>query len=120
MQSTTLGPKTPRPTPLVSLGKLSAIFLLGLALILLYTLFGGARPSREPAGESAEIAAGVPALGTPGFVFDPPELRVKAGQPVELRLDNRHAVVHSFDLDELNVHVPAPPGQSALIHFTPE
>lgn len=73
-----------------------------------------------PAGASGlnpEALAELPALTTEGFVFDQPEIRVKAGELVMLRLENADPVTHSFDVDELNVHVPMPSGQTALAVF---
>jgi plastocyanin len=36
-----------------------------------------------------------------------------------LRLENTDPVTHSFDVDELNVHVVMPHGQTALAVFKP-
>jgi hypothetical protein len=58
------------------------------------------------AGVSPETLATLPALGIDNFQFDNQELRVKAGELVALRLENRDDREHNFDIDELNVHVP--------------
>ncbi len=57
------------------------------------------------------------ALATPGFTFDRQEIKVKPGETVALRFDNTHNAPHSFDIDALNVHVRAAPGQASLIRF---
>ncbi len=58
-------------------------------------------------------------ITTPGFNFDPKEIRVKAGTNTTLRFDNTDRAPHSFDVDELDVHVPAAPGQQAAVVFKP-
>ncbi|HEX6386536.1 MAG TPA: cupredoxin domain-containing protein [Anaerolineae bacterium] len=63
------------------------------------------------------MLAELPAITTAGFSFDQPEIRVRAGETVALRLDNAHSVPHSFDIDELGVHVEMPAGQSSLALF---
>lgn len=71
-----------------------------------------------PAGVSAQVLATLPAVTTQNFSFEQPELRVKAGQQVALRLENRDGMTHSFDIDELDVHVPMPGNGTALALFT--
>jgi uncharacterized cupredoxin-like copper-binding protein len=51
--------------------------------------------------------------------FDQAELRAKVGETVVLRLENSDGGPHSFDIYELNVHAPMPPGKPALALFTP-
>lgn len=53
-------------------------------------------------------------------VFKGGEIRVKAGQLTALRLDNPDGIGHSFDVDELNVHVSLPGGSESLALFTAE
>jgi len=69
---------------------------------------------------SREALAALPALGVDHLKFDQQELRVKAGAVVALRLENRDDREHSFDIDELNVHVPIAIGQASLALFTPD
>ncbi len=71
------------------------------------------------AGVSPEVLAGLPAITTPGFKFEQTKLTAKAGETVALRLDNTHNAPHRFDVDALNVHVSAAPGQRSLILFKP-
>lgn len=67
-----------------------------------------------------ESLAALPALGTANFEFTQKELRLKAGQPVTMRLDNlKDFEGHYFDIDEFNVHAPIPAGESSVVIFTP-
>jgi plastocyanin len=50
--------------------------------------------------------------------FKGDEIRVKAGQLTALRLENPDGVGHSFDVDELNLHVAMPNGSESLALFT--
>lgn len=73
----------------------------------------------QSAGVSAETLATLPALSTRNFIFEPGEIRVKAGELVALRLANADPEAHSFDVDELDLHVLMPPGQDAVALFRP-
>ncbi len=103
-----------RRTPRIMVPALAALATLCLGAILV-----GALPREAGTGVSAEVLAGLPAMTTPDFRFEQTELRAKVGELVALRLDNPHTAPHSFDVDELNVHVPAAPGAQGLILFTP-
>jgi plastocyanin len=50
--------------------------------------------------------------------FDGGEIRVRAGELTALRLENSDGAAHSFDVDELNVHVPMPGDSESLALFT--
>jgi plastocyanin len=50
--------------------------------------------------------------------FNGGEIRVKAGQLTGLRLENTDAGGHSFDVDELDVHVAMPSASNSLALFT--
>ncbi|HMQ35620.1 MAG TPA: cupredoxin domain-containing protein [Chloroflexaceae bacterium] len=71
------------------------------------------------AGVSPEVLATLPAVTTVGFEFDQPEIRVRAGETVALRLENADPEPHSFDIDELGVHAPMPVGETGLALFQP-
>jgi plastocyanin len=77
-------------------------------------------PRGSTAGVSAEVLADLPVLAASGVRFEQAELRAQAGETVALRLENRDAAGHSFDIDELNVHVAIVPGEPALALFRPE
>jgi uncharacterized cupredoxin-like copper-binding protein len=95
-----------------------------LAGLCLGALLVGAIPrtsaTSSNAGVSPQALAALPALGMKHLKFDQQELRVKAGEVVALRLENRDDREHSFDIDELNVHVPIGIGQAGLALFTPD
>jgi nitrite reductase (NO-forming) len=93
--------------------------LVGVAVLGLGAILTAAIPQGMGMSVSPEVLADLPALATPGFNFDQPELRARAGETVALRLDNTHTAPHSFDIDELNIHVPIPAGDSSLALFKP-
>jgi uncharacterized cupredoxin-like copper-binding protein len=74
---------------------------------------------RAGSGVDAATLARLPALTTTRMQFTQPELRAVAGETVALRLENSDPAGHSFDIDELNVHVSMPPGEPTLALFTP-
>ncbi len=76
-------------------------------------------PREASAGVDSTILAGLAPLTTPDFSFEQTELTAKVGETVALRFENPHIAPHSFDIDELNVHIPAAPGSQGLILFTP-
>jgi len=98
--------------------------LWSLAALCAGALLVGAIPRTSATsgttGVSPEALAALPALGVDHFQFDQQELRVKAGQIVALRLENRDDRDHSFDIDEFKVHVPIGRDQPSLALFTPD
>jgi uncharacterized cupredoxin-like copper-binding protein len=93
---------------------LTAFVALCVGAILVAAL-----PREAGAGASPEMLAQLPAVTIPDLRFEQEQLKVKAGEMVALRLDNQHAAPHSFDVDELNVHVPVAAGKQSLILFQP-
>ncbi|HET9222413.1 MAG TPA: cupredoxin domain-containing protein, partial [Roseiflexaceae bacterium] len=93
--------------------------LVALATLALGAILVGAIPREAGAGVSPEVLAELPAVTTPDFRFDQAEIKAKVGETVALRLDNTHMAPHSFDVDELNVHVPMAAGKSGLALFKP-
>ena len=69
-------------------------------------------------GVSPRVLATLPVVSTHNFEFEQREIRVKAGERVALRLENKDGMQHSFDVDEFDVHVPLPGGGTALALFT--
>jgi heme/copper-type cytochrome/quinol oxidase subunit 2 len=90
-----------------------------LAALATGLMLSAAIPRQATTGVSPELLAGLPALDIPGMNFDQNVLHAAVGQTVALRLENSHSIGHSFDIDELNVHVPVAPRQSNLILFQP-
>src|SRR4051812_47123775 len=70
-------------------------------------------------GISPETLSKLPSITAAFVKFQQEQIHVKAGQLVVLRLDNRDVGVHSFDIDEFNVHAPMPIERSGLAVFTP-
>ena len=95
------------------------VSVLGMAGYYLKSAFF--RPTPEPmAGNVIDVAASMSG-------FDQKEIRVKAGQPVTLRLtslDNSHHTdgggKHQWAVDELGVDIIAQPESSNSMTFTPE
>lgn len=52
--------------------------------------------------------------------FRQAEVRVKAGQPVTLRVVNEDGYAHAFDIDAFAIHRPLIAHETAEITFTPE
>jgi plastocyanin len=91
--------------------------LVALATLALGAILVGAIPRDAGAGVSPDVLAGLPAVTTPDFRFDQAEIKARVGETVALRLDNTHTAPHSFDVDELNIHVPMAAGKSGLALF---
>ncbi len=92
--------------------------LAALGTLCLGAILVAAIPQGEAGiSVSAETVASLPALGAENFKFDQAEIRAKAGETVALRLDNADGGPHSFDIDELNVHVGMPGQKSSLALF---
>jgi heme/copper-type cytochrome/quinol oxidase subunit 2 len=95
------------------------VVTLGLAGALLISAL--TPPKLEPlAGNVLDIAANMGG-------FDRKEIRLKAGEPITLRLtslDNQHHTdgggKHQWAVDELGVNIIAPPLGSSSVTFTPE
>ena len=99
-----------------------AVIVIGvLGLAGYYIQSALSRPALEPmAGNVIDIAADMSG-------FDKPEIRLKAGQPVTIRLtslDNEHHTdgggKHQWAVDELGVNVIAQPESTNSVTFTPE
>lgn len=99
-----------------------AVIVVGvLALTGFYLVKAFSRPAREPmAGNVIDVEASMSG-------FDQKEIRVRAGQPVTIRLtslDNEHHTdgggKHQWAVDELGVDVVAPPEGSDYMTFTPD
>jgi heme/copper-type cytochrome/quinol oxidase subunit 2 len=99
------------PVQANSLLETAAITLsIGLAVVLVAVIVShmgllNGLMSREIAGPPAE---GTIHIVGQGMQFSQTELRVPAGEPVTLQLDNKDLYGHSFDIDALDVHVRMP------------
>jgi plastocyanin len=92
-----------------------------LAGLCLGAILVGAIPrTDDAAGVSPEALVALPAVRAANLRFDRPELRVRSGEVVALRLENRDNIAHSFEIDEFKVHVPISPDKPSLAVFTPD
>ncbi len=83
----------------------------GVALLFLLIVGGG-----------IWLAAAFPATLTvksKNYRFTQPEIRVQAGELVTMRLENKDAAAHAFDIDEFDVHIPMPAQEELTFTFTP-
>lgn len=96
----------------LSLAALAVVAVLGASVVALQP-----RPETSAPTKAGTIAPTT--LSTANFAFDRQELRVRAGQPVELRLLNRDPFAHSFDLDAWQVHQLMLTGEASVARFTP-
>ena len=55
---------------------------------------------------------------TKAMRFGQTELRIKAGQEITLQLENYDIYAHSFDIDELGLHVEMPANDRVATQFT--
>ncbi len=90
-----------------------ATFVLGASLVAVIP------QADATAGVRAEALAPLPALVAGRNTFDRVELRANVGETVALRLENTDTLLHYFDIDAFDVHVPMPSGKPALALFTP-
>ena len=93
--------------------------VLGLAGYYLYSAFFRSAPP-QMAGNVIDVAADMSG-------FDKPEIKVKAGEPVTIRLtslDNSHHTdgggKHQWAIEELDVDIVAQPESSNYATFTPD
>ncbi len=91
-------------------------FLLTLTALCAGAILVAAIPRETGAAVSPEVLAELPAVTIADYYNDG-VIRVKAGQLAALRLENTDAVGHSFDVDELNVHVAMPGNTDSLALF---
>ena len=59
-------------------------------------------------------------IKTDGMRFVQDEVRVKAGQPVTLKVVNQDGYAHAFDIDAFDIHRPLTANETLEIAFTPE
>lgn len=69
-----------------------------------------------PRGEAPAAVAAAPVVEVSGldFAFRPAQLRARVGQPMNLALTNRGAVVHDVTIPALSFQLVAQPGQRAV------
>jgi plastocyanin len=94
-------------------------FIALLPVLAACTSGTATKPSDGAASGSATRQLTVKAMDT--MKFDPPTLSAKAGQPIQVTLDNTGQLVHDFSVTEgvsQPVKTIAQPGQKAVTTFT--
>lgn len=94
------------------------VLVLGVAGYLLFSAFSNKMPA--PAANTIDVSVDMAG-------FNKKEIRLKAGQPVTVRvtsLDNSHHTdgggQHQWAVDELGVNIIAPPLGNNWVTFTPD
>jgi heme/copper-type cytochrome/quinol oxidase subunit 2 len=90
--------------------------LIALAALVVGLISTAAIPRAAGAAVSPEVLATLPPVTLEAY--NGGEIHVKAGQLTALRLENPDAVGHSFDVDELNIHIAMPSGNDSLALFS--
>ena len=108
------------------LSRLGTVLGIGAAVVLFAVVivrmgfFNRLFSVETPALSTAEVAAAdIITLTTKNMAFGSTKLRVKAGVPVTLKLDNYDFYAHSFDIDAFDLHVAMPGNDRATVTFTP-
>ena len=94
-------------------------FIALLPVLAACTSATATKPSAGAASGTATQQLTVKAMDT--MKFDPPTLSAKAGQPIQVTLDNSGQLVHDFSVTEgvsQPVKTIAQPGQKAVTTFT--
>lgn len=78
---------------------------------------GGGRGPGAGTVQSPIVGAPAISIGMEDFRFVPPEIRVKAGQPVNLALTNRGGVLHDLVIPGLRFHAEVAAGQRTTAGF---
>lgn len=86
---------------------------------MLSLLVGAAAAASIPRASGPQVDPAVLAQlpAVPLTAFGGGEIRVRAGELTALRLENTDGAAHSFDVDELNLHVAMPGGSNSLALF---
>ncbi len=104
-------PQERRTPPWVPLGLSMLVALLVGAILVAAILRTGRAAQVSPA-----VLEQLPPVTL--NAFNGGDIRVKAGQLAAFRLENPTAAGHSFDVDELSVHIPMPSGSHSLALFS--
>lgn len=98
----------------ISVGILVCLALFGLVISRMGLLNG-----LVSGGETAvSLPPNTLIYTTKEMRFGHTELRIQAGQEITLQLENYDLYAHSFDIDELNLHVQMPANSQTTAQFT--
>jgi uncharacterized cupredoxin-like copper-binding protein len=108
----------------LGLGILVSVLLFGLVIArmgLLNNLVGdGETPPSTSLSTAVSSQNNSLIYTTQAMRFSQTELRVKAGETMTLQLENQDMYAHSFDIDELNLHVKMPANNQVTTQLTAE
>jgi nitrite reductase (NO-forming) len=97
------------------------LLLTGLIALLPVLAACSSATASKPSDGASAATQQLSVKGMDTMKFDPPTLSAKAGQPIQVTLDNTGALVHDFSITE-GVAQPvksiAQPGQKAVATFT--
>ena len=93
-------------------GIIVGIVLVGVVLARM-GLLNGLR-----GGGVTAVSSGTIIYTTEKMQFGQDVMRVQAGEPITLELDNKDMYGHSFDVDELDWHVQMPANDQVSVEFT--
>ena len=90
------------------------LLLPGFVILMGLLVLGCPRPDVDvpPAEVQVDMEAG-------NGYFDPDQITVEQGQTVRVSVENVGDIVHTFTIDEFNVHVSLEPGDQQEVSFTP-
>ena len=118
MQITTVKEKENHWLASVSLGVgiLVGVLLFGLVVARM-GLLNGLVGDRETAVSSPNNSH---VYTSKAMRFEQTELHIKAGETMTLQLENHDIYAHSFDIDELNLHIQMPANNQVTTQLTAE
>lgn len=114
MQATNVQEKTDQ-----WLGTAVTVFMVIIALLLFGWVIGRMGLLNRVGGAETAVPGPSFHLTAEAMRFGQAEIRVKAGQPATLVLDNHDLYEHSFDVDELDLHVAMTANGRTEFTFTP-
>lgn len=115
-----------KPAPAI-LGDRFSIAAMGASAVIGSTigmaLLGAAVAATPPPADSAATLQGRPdnyvTVAMHDVRFEPADLELPAGKITAVFLVNEDPFAHSFDIDELNVHVPVAAGETKVVMLEP-
>ncbi len=77
---------------------------------------GGNQPQQQGGGQQTQTIE----MDSGEFYFEPSEVTVQRGQPVEIILANSGSIAHNISIDEFGVDQDYNPDQTIRVNFTPD
>jgi len=117
------GRRTPRPAMVGSLFSPSALFVSGVTgAVVGMTLLAVAVAASPSAGGGLTVGApdDYTSVVMRDVRFEPADVRLAAERTTAIFVVNEDGFDHSFDIDELDIHVMIPGGQTSVVMVTPQ